>query len=148
MKVLFPRNIPKWMFSMHLTIGPLTITIVQMFILAMGAAVGLAVFNGITKQWEASKLWWIIASIIVILIFVFIAFFKISEMWLVEFSAKFLRTYFFDEAKKYQTNYRRFDETEILLAKHRWAQDVDVIESKQLTLTNKQLEELDWSGLL
>jgi len=80
MKVLFPRDIPKGMFSMHLTVGPVTITIVQMFILALGAAVSLAVFNGITKTGSGSKLGGIIASLFVILVFVIIAFFKLSEM--------------------------------------------------------------------
>ena len=148
MKVLFPRDIPKGMFSMHLTVGPVTITIVQMFILALGAAVSLAVFNGITKTGSGSKLGGIIASLFVILVFVIIAFFKLSEMWLLECGAKFLRKYFFDTTKKFQTNFLGYADIDISLAKLSSNESQRIMENKEYKLDKTTFDQIENSGLL
>lgn len=136
------------MFNMHLTIGPITVTIVQMFVLALGAALALAVFNSVTKTWTSSKLSGFLATVPVILLFVFIAFFKISEMGLLEFVSKFFRTYFFDSARKFQTNFPRFDAILLLIAKHSSQDQKQLIESKTLALSKKDLDQIQNSWLL
>jgi len=51
MKVVYPKNIKRGLFAgMTFTIGPLTISIIQLFILAIGVALALAAFNGIGKS--------------------------------------------------------------------------------------------------
>ncbi|MFZ5341962.1 MAG: hypothetical protein ACOZBL_05595 [Patescibacteria group bacterium] len=50
----------------------------------------------------------IIASPLLI-IFLFIAFFKFSELTLIPFISKMIRTYFIDTTQKFQTNYAKPD---------------------------------------
>ncbi len=148
MKVLFPRDIPKGIFSMHLTIGPLTITLVQMFIMAIGISIALVVFNS-TWWWEDwNKVVAALIALPVFLLFVFIAFFKVSELWLLAFGAKLLRTNFFDATKKFQTNYKRFDPYIILQKKFHNMWWDEIIESKTLDLDKKTLDQIENWGLL
>ena len=53
----------------------------------------------------------------VLIIFFVIAFFNISEMGLLEFITKLIRTYFLDTALKYQVNYDKIDQMQVLLGK-------------------------------
>jgi uncharacterized transporter YbjL len=78
MKVLFPRNVAKGMFNMRLSLGPLDVTIVQLFLLAIGVSIGLAVFNAVSKS--GGRAAGLMAAIPVIGIFIVVAFFKVSEM--------------------------------------------------------------------
>lgn len=149
MKVIFPSNITKWIFNMHLSIGPLTITLVQMFIMAIGISLSLVVFNTVWG-WDE---WWnkvlgAIAALPVFLIFVFTAFFKISELGLLAFGAKLLTSYFFDTTKKFQTNYKKFDPFLILRKKIHVTEGGDIIESKKLMLDKKELNQIENAGLL
>lgn len=48
MKVMFPRNIDKGLFTMNLQIGPLTISITQLLICAAGVGAALAIFNAVS----------------------------------------------------------------------------------------------------
>lgn len=46
MKAVFPKNIQKGLLSgLNFSIGPLTISLVQLFILAIGIAISLVVFS-------------------------------------------------------------------------------------------------------
>jgi hypothetical protein len=51
MKVVYPKNIKRGLLAgMTFSIGPLSINVVQMFILALGVALALATFNGFSKS--------------------------------------------------------------------------------------------------
>jgi len=51
MKVIYPKNIKRGLLAgMTFNLGPLTISVVQMFVLAVGVALALAAFNGISKS--------------------------------------------------------------------------------------------------
>jgi len=63
-------------------------------------------------------------------------------MGLLEFVSKFFRTYFFDSAKKFQTNFTRFDAISLLIAKHTSQDQKQLIETKELTLSKKDLDQL------
>jgi len=79
MKVVYPKNIKRGLLAgMTFSIGPLNINVVQMFILALGVALALAAFNGFSKS--GSKLLGIFIAIIIIIIFIVMAFFKVSEL--------------------------------------------------------------------
>jgi len=48
MKVVYPKNIKRGLLAgMTFSIGPLSVSIVQLFILALGVAFALAAFNGL-----------------------------------------------------------------------------------------------------
>ncbi|MEI7562743.1 MAG: hypothetical protein WCJ39_03345 [bacterium] len=79
MKVVYPKNIKKGLFAgMTFTIGPLTISIIQLFIMAVGIAIALAVFNTFAKA--GSKIIGVFLAVIILIIFIVIVFFKVSEL--------------------------------------------------------------------
>lgn len=114
MKVVYPKYIKKWILSgMNFNIWPLTISVVQLFVMALWIAISLAVFNWISKS--GSKALWLIFAIFIMMIFVVITFFKISELTLIPFLAKMIRNKFFDTNKKFQVNYEKNNPVEILI---------------------------------
>jgi len=128
MKVVYPKHIKKWIFgTMSFQIGPFTISIIQLFILAAGIALALGVFNAVGQD---SKAVGIIFAIPIFLIFVVIAFFEISELPLVPFIAKLAKTYFFDATKKFQVNYEKIDKTKVLIKEAASQEKKQVIEYK------------------
>lgn len=149
MKVVFPKNIKKWLLAgMSFNIGPISITVIQLFIMAVGIAISLVVFNGLTRN--GSKLLGIVFAIFIFVIFVIITFFKISELGLLPFAVKLVRNNFFDSKKKYQVNYVKQDKTELLIQeeKEKKKQAKKVIEQKFDTIDKKTISEIDEGGLL
>lgn len=79
MKVVYPKNIKRGLLAgMTFSIGPLNISVVQLFVLALGVALALAAFNGLGKS--GSKVLGIFVAILIIIITIIIAFFKVSEL--------------------------------------------------------------------
>lgn len=148
MKVVYPKNIKKWLLSgMSFQIGPLTISIIQLFILAIWVAISLTLFNAASKGW--SKALWIMVAVIVLIIFIVIAFFKISELGLLAFIAKLLRNNIFDSTKKYQNNYPRNDKVEIHLKESKEGKQTQKIDYKMdKNFDKKKIEDIEKSGLI
>lgn len=113
MKVTFPKNIKKWILSwMSISVWPINVTVVQLLLVALWVWLALAIFSKLKDNWTA---WALIVSIPILLIFIVLAFFKISEMWMLEYLSKIFRNKFFDVQKKFQVNYERNNETEIVI---------------------------------
>jgi ABC-type polysaccharide transport system permease subunit len=148
MKVVFPKHIKKGIFAtMSFNIWPLTISVIQLFILAMGIAISLAIFNQASAS--GSKMVWLVVALPVFLLFVIIAFFQISELSLIPFIAKLIRTYFFDTTRKYQVNFDRADEVDILLKESHVGDQKDVISYKTKEVVDpKVLEQIEKGWLL
>ena len=88
MKAVFPKNIQKGLLAgLTLTVGPISVSIVQIFILALGVAAAFFAFNQFQK---VNRVIGGVSAVFVFLIFLIIAFFKISEMNLLEFIVKFI----------------------------------------------------------
>lgn len=120
---------------MNFQIGPFTISIIQLFILALGVGLALATYNAFAQsQPGTTSIPWIVFWIIVFLIFVIIAFFEISELSLIPFIAKSIRTYFLDVPKKHQMNYEKINPTELLIKKARWDEKINTVEQKNNTV--------------
>jgi len=147
MKVVFPKNIKKWIFgTMSFQIWPFTISIIQLFILALGIALSLGIFNAF---WQESKAIGIVFAIPVLIIFIIIAFFEVSELPLIPFLAKIAKTYFFDSTKKFQVNYERIDPTTISIKEAASNEKKQVITYKTDSDVNKEtLEWIENGGLL
>jgi len=64
---------------MNFQMGPLSVTLVQLIILAVGMAVSLVIWNAMVRN-GASKTTSAVFAVPVFVIFVVIAFFNISEM--------------------------------------------------------------------
>ena len=126
MKAVFPKNIQKGLLSgLNISIGPLSISIIQLFILAIGIAIAILIF----------------------LFFVLIAFFKVSELNIVAFLAKFIQNHFFDTTEKYQTNFAKTSQTDIAIEKFKIQNTKQKIDYKtKLELNN--FDKIDTSGLL
>lgn len=114
MKVVFPKNIKKWIIAgITFNIGPISLWIVQLLLVALGVAAWLGVFNAVQKSW--SKAVAVMFALPVMGLFLIMAFFKVSELWLLAFVAKLFRTHFFDTTKKYQVNFERVNPFSILI---------------------------------
>lgn len=147
MKVIFPKNINKWIFaSMSFQVWPLTITVIQLFILALGVASALAIFNSVGQD---SRMIWLVVAIPVFVLFVIIAFFKISELSLIPFLAKLMRTYFFDATKKFQVNFDKANTTELIIKKTKLKEKKQSITFKtDGNLNEKVLDDIQKGWLL
>lgn len=129
MKVLFPQNIQKWFFSgFSITIFGFSISMLQMFIMAIGIVIALWAFSSFSKA-EAKELWMVVALLIV-LVFAFITFFKVSEMNLPAFIAKKIRDMFLDTTKKYQVNFKKDHPIDVLIAKSHQKESKQKVEIK------------------
>lgn len=142
MKVFFPRNIPGGWLSMSVQIWPVQISIVQLMLLAVGVWLTLAVANGVMRATGGNKLIWFLVAFPIFLITVVIAFFRYSEMSILEFIAKQIRTHFLDVTKKFQLNYTRPDPVSVALAKARKTDHDTVITQKDLVLDTVKLDRL------
>jgi len=147
MKVVYPKNIKRGLLAgMTFSIGPLNISIVQMFILALWVAVALAAFNGFSKSW--SKIFWVFVAIIVIIIAIIIAFFKVSELWLLAYLAKLIRNNFFDAKKKFQVNYEKKSPMDIMIQEAKTKEEKQIIEQKESTFDTQHVTDIEKKWLL
>ncbi len=101
---------------------------IQMFLMAIGVVIALATFSSFSKA-NAKNLG-VIVAILILMVFAFVTFFRVSEMNLVEFISKKIKDIFLDTTQKYQTNTKKFHPTDILIAKSRQRQTKQKIEIK------------------
>lgn len=142
MKVFYPKNISGGWFSLNFPVWPFKVTLAQLLIIAAGAALSLAIWQWVNKAWW-SKLLWIMLAVPVMIIFLTIAFFEISEMNLAQFIAKLIRTNILDETIKYQTNFERIDPNDILIKKIK----ANIQDSERTISDDKSWEKIDSSNL-
>jgi hypothetical protein len=74
------------------------------------------------------------------MIFIIIAFFRVSELNLLAFIAKKIKDYFLDVPKRYQMNYEKLDPIEILIAKskqEKWKQRIEIKEELDVSKLNE-----------
>lgn len=147
MKVVYPKNIKKWLLAgMSFTIGPLTISIIQLFVLALGVALALAAFNKFSQAW--SKAIWILVAILILVIFIVIAFFNISELPLIPYLAKLVRNSFFDTKKKYQVNYEKTNPVDVVIEQAKTKENKQIIEQKENALDQQTITDIEKKWLL
>lgn len=134
MKVFVPRNIEKWWLNMNFQIGPLSVSLVQLIILAAWIWLGLLSWNTVVKwgwgKWAATVL-----ALVTMLPFFVVAFFKMSELSLLPFLAKLRRNRFLDTTKKTQTNDSKIDPLEVMIkSTHAKYEDMQKQEQKTLSI--------------
>jgi hypothetical protein len=75
---------------------------------------------------------------------VVIAFFEVSELPLIPFIAKLIKTYFFDTTKKFQINYEKPDATQIVIKEAASQEKKQIIEYKtDSNVTQETLESIE-----
>lgn len=147
MKVVYPKNIKRGLLAgMNFSIWPLNISVVQLFILALGIALALAAFNGFSKSW--SKALGLFMAIVVIVIFIIIAFFKVSELWLLAYIAKLIRNNFFDAKKKFQVNYEKKNPFDVMIQESKTKEEKQIIEQKEKNFNQDILTDIEKKWLI
>ncbi|MCK9467254.1 MAG: hypothetical protein M0P94_02905 [Candidatus Absconditabacterales bacterium] len=147
MKVTFPKNIQKGLLAgMTLNLGPVSVTIVQLFLLAVGVGLALAIFK--TASQSGSTAAGIMFAIPVLAIFIVMAFFKISEMGLLEYIAKLIRNKMYDAPKKFQTNFEKENPVDLIIKKSQIEEKKQVIEQKDSKISKDLLEQIEKGGLI
>ncbi|MDR2541037.1 MAG: hypothetical protein LBD11_04595 [Candidatus Peribacteria bacterium] len=96
--------------------------------MAIGIVIALATFS--TFQKAGAQELGIIFAVIILMIFAFITFFRVSEMNLVEFVAKKIRDLFLDTTTKFQTNFKKNPPIDVIIAKSRHRESKQKIEIK------------------
>lgn len=148
MKVVFPKNIQKGMLAgMTFQIGPITLSIVQLFVVGVGVAAAMAIFNTFSKS--GGKAIWALLAVLVLLIFVFVAFFKMSELGLIAFVAKLVRNLFFDSPRKFQANYDKVDPLKTTMKRAKGGDQTQTIfEQKDKSFNKERLDKINDSSLI
>ena len=137
MIVTFPKNIKKWFFSgFTFNIWPFSVSVLQLVMVAMWVWLAMAAFNAGQKAW--SKAAWLFFAALIMIFVIFVTFFKISEMNVVQILAKKIKENFFDVSKKYQSNSEKLDWIEIALKEGKVQQDQHA--SKQVVEQKKEPE--------
>jgi len=134
--------------GMAINIWPLSITIVQLLLIALWTWLALAVFSGLKDR--SGNAWALLFAIPVFILFLVLAFFKISEMWMLEYLAKIFRNKFFDVQKKYQIDFEKNNETEIAIKEAQqndWSTQIIEHKSENIDEWKKMAEEIEKSDL-
>lgn len=121
---------------MNFQMGPISVSLVQLILLAVGMALSLVIWNGMVRS-GASKATAAVFAIPVFIIFIVIAFFRISELGLVAFIAKLIRTNFLDTPRKFQENYERIDPADIALKKAKANDDQEKVRTNKYDAVDK-----------
>ncbi len=147
-KILFPRNIQKGIFaSLTFNIGPFSVTLIQLLILAIGIAGFLGIFQ-LASSSGFGRVVAIIMALPILLIFIFIAFFKVSELSLIPFVAKYIRTYFLDSAEKFQVNFAKDSEVDLIIKKQKWKEKKQTADKKTLEVDKSSYDKYKESWLI
>jgi len=102
-KIIVPKHVEAGLFDMWVDLWPIRVKMWQLFIIAVWVAIFFWIMNWLKKWWL-----WTVPSIIiaspVIIITLVIAFFKKSELHIIPFTIKLIRTYIINTPKTFQRN--------------------------------------------
>jgi len=103
MKIIVPKHVEAWLFDMWVDLWPFRLKMRQLFLVAIGVAITFWIAQSLMKHW----MWKIPAFIIAspgLLIMLFIAFFRKSELAIIPFLLKIIRTYILNTPRVFQRN--------------------------------------------
>lgn len=136
MKTVVPKHVEAGLFDMWIDIWPFRVKMWQLFLIAIWVGITFTIMNWLMKHW----LWKVPSFIIAspwLLIMLFIAFFRKSELHIIPFSLKLIRTYVINTPKVFQKNIIKPAEYEIkihYLKLSKW--DDKKIQQKELNKNN------------
>lgn len=138
MKIIVPKHVEWWIFDMWVDVGPFRVKMRQLVLIMLWWAATFGLASSFNKKWIWRMPAFIIASPI-LLITLFIAFFKKSELAIVSFTIKLIRTYIIWTTRVFQRNTIKPAEREIklhLLKMSKW-------EEKKVTKKDLNKDELE-----
>lgn len=103
MKIIVPKHVEAWLFDMWVDMWPFRLKMRQLFLVAIWIAITFWIAQSLMKR----GMWKIPAFIIAspwLLIMLFIAFFRKSELAIVPFLMKIIRTYVINTPRVFQRN--------------------------------------------
>jgi len=103
MKTVVPKHVEAGLFDMWIDLWPFRLKMWQLFIIAIWVAITFWIMNWLMKN----GMWKVPAFIIAspwLLIMLFIAFFRKSELYIIPFILKLIRTYIVNTPKTFQKN--------------------------------------------
>jgi len=103
MKIIVPKHVEAWLFDMWVDLWPFRLKMWQLFLVAIGVSITFWIAQSLMKHW----MWKIPAFIIAspgLLIMLFIAFFRKSELAIIPFLLKIIRTYILNTPRVFQRN--------------------------------------------
>jgi hypothetical protein len=90
----------------------------------------------------------VVFAVPVLAIFIVIAFFKVSEMGLLEYIAKMIRNKIYDTPRKFQVNFEKENPIDVMIKKSRIEEKKQVIEQKDSKMSQELLKQIEKGGLL
>jgi hypothetical protein len=114
MKILVPKHVEAGLFDMWVDLWPFRLKMWQLFIIAVGVGIMFSMVNWLKKSWLPTMAAILIASPVFI-IAAFIAFFRKSELYIIPFIVKLIRTYVIWTPRTFQRNIIKPAEWEIKL---------------------------------
>jgi len=131
---------------MTLNLGPVSVTIIQLFLLAVWVWLALAIFKAASQSGSTAA--GIVFAVPVLAIFIVMAFFKVSEMWLLEYIAKLIRNKIYDVPQKFQINFEKENPVDLMIKKSKIEEKKQVIEQKDGKISKDLLKQIEKGGLL
>jgi hypothetical protein len=83
----------------------------------------------------------------IFIVFIVIAFFDVSEMGLIEYTAKIVRSQFLDAPIKFQNNFPRIHPADIAIKKARTTEQKQTIEIKDAQIDEKIIQDINEKSL-
>ena len=115
-----------------------SVSFIQLIVLAVGVVFSLWAFS--TFNNSGAKWVWFVVAVIILAIFLIIAFFNVSELNLPAFIAKKIKDNFFDVQKKFQVSYSKNNPTEIIIEKSKqkkWKKRIEIKEDIDISKLNE-----------
>lgn len=141
MKIFFPRHIEWGFFNVNFQIWPLSVSMTQFMLIAGWVSISFSIAFSLINKWFDRAVAMIIASP-VLLMFLFIAFFKFSELSLIPFISKLIRTYFIDSTQKFQVNYAKPDQLKVSLLYLKWSETKQMVQTKDRNFDKEKVKKL------
>lgn len=88
------------------------------------------------------------SAIFIILVFVVVAFFKVSELGLLAYVSKIIRNNFFDARKKFQVNYDKKNPLDVIVQESKTKEEKQLIEQKENKFDKQILTDIEKKSLL
>lgn len=113
-KIIVPKHVEAWLFDMWLDLWPFRVKMWQAFLIAVWFWIFFSIMSWLKKHWLGTIPAAIIASPVMV-IFLVLAFFKKSELYIIPFVIKLIRTYVIWTPRTFQRNNIKPSDFEIKL---------------------------------
>ena len=137
-KIIVPKHVEAGLFDMGVDLWPVRVKMWQLFIIAVWSAIFFGLMNWL-KRWGLGTIPAVIIASPIIIITLFVTFFRKSELYIIPFVTKLIRTYIINTPRTFQRNIDKPSDCDIKLhfsKLNRW-------EEKNIEQKNLDKDEID-----